>query len=54
MKETVVAGSDADEYVKHVQKCVNAGFDHVYIHHLGQDQAEFMEFVQRKSLPAFA
>jgi hypothetical protein len=30
---------------------VKAGFDHVYVHQVGPDQAGFMRFYQREILP---
>ena len=34
----VVCGPDAERHVAEIQKYVDAGFDHVYIHQIGPDQ----------------
>ena len=31
----------------------DAGFDHVYVHQIGPDQAGFINFYQREILPQF-
>ena len=52
-KASIVYGPDPGPYVEQIQKFVDAGFDHVYLHHLGQDQEAFIEFMDREVLPAF-
>jgi len=39
----VTHGSDIEEYVKAFREYVDAGFDHVYFHQIGPDQAGFLE-----------
>jgi hypothetical protein len=34
-----------------VQGFVDAGFDHVYVHQVGPDQAGFIDFAARELLP---
>ena len=49
----VVCGPDPQRHVELIQKYVDAGFDHVYIHQVGPDQAGFIDFYQREILPQF-
>ncbi|TML75695.1 MAG: LLM class F420-dependent oxidoreductase, partial [Actinobacteria bacterium] len=37
-----------------IRSFVDAGFDHVYIHHIGPHQAEFIEFYRKEVLPHVA
>lgn len=50
--ELVVCGSDPDEHIEAIQEYIDAGFDHVTIHQIGPNQAEFMEFYEDEVLPA--
>jgi hypothetical protein len=36
-----------------LQAFVDAGFDHVYVHQVGPDQAGFIEFAARELAPNF-
>jgi hypothetical protein len=36
-----------------LQKFIDGGFDHVYIHQVGPDQEGFFRFYQRHILPEF-
>ncbi|MEA2531523.1 MAG: hypothetical protein QOG89_3167, partial [Thermomicrobiales bacterium] len=36
--ESIVCGPDPAKHVEQMQKYVDAGFDHIYIHHVGPDQ----------------
>jgi G6PDH family F420-dependent oxidoreductase len=36
-----------------IEKYVEAGYDHVYLHQVGPDQRGFLEFAERSLLPAF-
>jgi G6PDH family F420-dependent oxidoreductase len=49
--ETVVCGPDPGPYLAAVQPYLDAGFDHVYFHQVGPDQAGFFEFAERELLP---
>jgi hypothetical protein len=49
----VVCGPDPQRHVEMIQKYVDAGFDHVYVHQVGPDQEGFMRFYQREILPKF-
>lgn len=52
--EHVPCGPDADRYVEAIETFVDAGFDHVYLHQVGPDQAGFIEFFESEIRPSFA
>ena len=47
---TVVCGPDAGKHIDGIQQFVDAGFDRVYVHQIGRDQAGFMRFYEREIL----
>jgi G6PDH family F420-dependent oxidoreductase len=49
--ERVVCGPDVDRHREGIEEFVRAGFDHVYIHQVGHDQAGFMRFYTEQVLP---
>lgn len=51
--DRVVCGPDPQKHLAQIQKYVDAGFDHVYIHQVGPDQEGFFRFYQREILPKF-
>jgi G6PDH family F420-dependent oxidoreductase len=51
--EAVICGNDPDAHLQGIQKFVDAGYDHVYVHQVGPDQEGFFNFYQRHILPAF-
>jgi coenzyme F420-dependent glucose-6-phosphate dehydrogenase len=50
--ESIVCGPDLDRHVAAIREYVDAGYDHVYVHQIGPDQAGFIEFCERELLPA--
>jgi G6PDH family F420-dependent oxidoreductase len=46
--KSVVCGPDPEPYVEQIQKYIDAGFDHIYIHQVGADQAGFFRFFERE------
>ena len=52
--ERVVCGPDIDRHVARIQEYVDAGYDHVYIHQVGPDQAGFLRAYARDVLPRFS
>lgn len=44
---------DADEHIESIQSYADAGFDHVYVHQVGPEQEQFLEFYAAEVLPAF-
>jgi G6PDH family F420-dependent oxidoreductase len=49
--EKVVCGPDTDRHVEAAQKFVDAGYDHVYVHQIGPNQREFIDFWAQEVLP---
>ena len=41
--EAVVCGPDLNAHLERIEAFAEAGFDHVYVHQVGPDQAGFME-----------
>lgn len=51
--KAVICGADVQRHLDAIREFVDAGFDHVYIHQIGPDQAGFMEFYKKNILPEF-
>lgn len=49
----VICGPDAQAHIAGIQEFIDAGFDHVYIHQIGDDQAGFCRFYEKEVLPHF-
>jgi G6PDH family F420-dependent oxidoreductase len=49
--ERIVSGADPDEHVERIEAYVQAGFDHVHVHQVGDDQMAFFRFYEREVLP---
>ena len=49
--ESVVCGPDLDAHLEGIEAFATAGFDHVYVHQVGPDQAGFLDFYARDVLP---
>jgi G6PDH family F420-dependent oxidoreductase len=52
IEESLALGDDPQAWVEQIRKFADAGFTHVALHHLGDDQQGFIEFVQREVAPA--
>lgn len=52
--EKVICGPDPERHLAALNKFVAAGFDHVYVHQIGPDQAGFINFYRREILPRFS
>jgi G6PDH family F420-dependent oxidoreductase len=46
--KAVVCGPDPQPYIEEIQKYLDAGFDHLYIHQVGPDQRGFFNFYERE------
>jgi coenzyme F420-dependent glucose-6-phosphate dehydrogenase len=53
LKEEMPLGPDPEKHRKAIQKYIDAGYDHVYIHQIGADQEGFIRFAEKEILPAF-
>ena len=49
--EEIVCGPDLDRHAEAVQEFIDAGYDHVYLHQVGPDQAGFLDVAERELLP---
>jgi G6PDH family F420-dependent oxidoreductase len=49
--ETTPHGPDPEPYLKMIGKYADAGFTHVYIHQIGDNQDEFAEFAAKELMP---
>lgn len=47
-------GPDADRHIEAIERFVDAGYDRVYLHQVGPDQAGFFEFYENEVLPSFS
>lgn len=52
--EVISCGPDPEVHLASIQSYIDAGYDHVYLHQVGLDQAGFMAFAKRELLPKFA
>jgi coenzyme F420-dependent glucose-6-phosphate dehydrogenase len=51
--EIVTCGPDPERHVAAIQKCLDAGYDHVHVDQVGPDQEGFFQFYEREVLPQF-
>ena len=51
--ERVVLGSDPDDYVEKIESFVDAGYENVHVHQIGDDQEAFLEFYTEEVAPSF-
>jgi coenzyme F420-dependent glucose-6-phosphate dehydrogenase len=51
-KDAIPLGNNVDDYVKAIKECLDAGFENVYLHQIGPDQASFFTFFKEKLQPA--
>jgi coenzyme F420-dependent glucose-6-phosphate dehydrogenase len=49
--EKIVCGSDPDEHLARIEEFVDAGFDHVHVHQVGNDQEAFFRFYEDEIIP---
>jgi coenzyme F420-dependent glucose-6-phosphate dehydrogenase len=49
--EKVVCGADADEHLARIEEFAEVGFDHVFVHQVGDDQETFFRFYEDEILP---
>jgi G6PDH family F420-dependent oxidoreductase len=49
--ELTPCGPDPAPYLEQIEKYAEAGFTHVYVHQIGENQEEFAEFAARELMP---
>jgi G6PDH family F420-dependent oxidoreductase len=52
--EAVVCGPDPERHLEAIRTYADAGYDHVYVHQVGPDQAGFFDFYEREIMPKVA
>jgi coenzyme F420-dependent glucose-6-phosphate dehydrogenase len=52
--EVILCGPDAERHLEKIEEFTKAGFDHVYIHQVGPDQAGYLDFARKEILPEVA
>jgi coenzyme F420-dependent glucose-6-phosphate dehydrogenase len=51
--KSIVCGPDPERHIQAIREFVDAGYDYVYIHQVGPDQAGFFSFYEQHILPEF-
>ncbi|GAA1781842.1 LLM class F420-dependent oxidoreductase [Luedemannella flava] len=49
--EVIVCGPDPERHLAGIQRCVDAGYDHVHVDQVGPDQEGFFTFYEQEILP---
>jgi G6PDH family F420-dependent oxidoreductase len=49
--ESIVCGPDPERHVSKIREYADAGYDHIYIHQVGPDQAGFLDYYRREVMP---
>jgi hypothetical protein len=49
--QSVPSGPDPDTHLARIQQYVDAGYDEVYVSHIGPDQAGMIDFYAKEILP---
>jgi len=50
---STLLGPDVDQHVEAIQEAIDAGYDHVYVHQIGDDQDALIERYREEVLPSF-
>lgn len=53
LAQAVICGPDVQRHRQAIQEYYDAGYEQVYVHQIGPDQAGFFKFYQREILPHF-
>jgi coenzyme F420-dependent glucose-6-phosphate dehydrogenase len=51
LEDSLALGDDPDAWLEQIAKYDKAGFTHISVHHIGEDQTGFIEFVQNELVP---
>ena len=49
--EKILCSLDPEKHLEKIQKLMDMGFDHIYIHQIGPDQESFFRFYEKRILP---
>jgi coenzyme F420-dependent glucose-6-phosphate dehydrogenase len=50
---SVLTDPDPDTHIENIQSAIDAGYDHVYMHQIGDDQEALFELYEEEVLPSF-
>ncbi len=53
VSKNVPTGADTEAILQAMQKYIDTGFDHIYIHNIGPNQEQFIKFFSKEILPKF-
>ncbi|MFP4554972.1 MAG: TIGR03885 family FMN-dependent LLM class oxidoreductase [Actinomycetota bacterium] len=53
VRQSVLVSSDVDQHISWLAEYADIGFDGIYLHHVGQEQAEFIRVFGERVIPAF-
>jgi G6PDH family F420-dependent oxidoreductase len=51
--QRIICGPDPRKHIEAIQKYLDVGFDHIYVHQVGEDQEGFMQFYAHEILGQF-
>ena len=51
--QSVICGPRPERHIEAIREFERAGFDHVFVHQIGYQQAEFTDFYRREIIPEF-
>jgi coenzyme F420-dependent glucose-6-phosphate dehydrogenase len=51
--KVIICGPDPERHISAIEKFIDAGYDHVYIHQIGPDQEGFFRFYEQEILHRF-
>jgi len=49
--ESVVCGPDPEKHLAKIREGMDAGYENIYVHHIGHDQEAFIDFYAREVMP---
>jgi G6PDH family F420-dependent oxidoreductase len=52
IRKSVVCGPDPERHIEMLNKYIDAGFDHVYVHQIGPEQEAAIRFYREEIMPA--
>lgn len=53
VRQSVLVSPDVDQHISWLTEYADIGFDRIYLHHVGQEQAEFIRVFGERVIPAF-
>ncbi|MFC6838161.1 TIGR03557 family F420-dependent LLM class oxidoreductase [Halomarina ordinaria] len=51
---SIMTGPDAQQHIDSIQTAIDAGYDHVYVHQIGDDQEAVFDLYREEVLPSFS